>query len=81
MSNSINREQLIDILEYIGSPKIINKEGKDDVQFCCTIHGQVSQIRVLAFLLKSKNSIVSPVMLLEILRGLYTSPYPTNLAL
>lgn len=39
MSNSINREQLIDILEYIGSPKIINKEGKDDVQFCCTIHG------------------------------------------
>ena len=39
VSNSINREQLIDILNYIGSPKIVNKEGKDDVQFCCTIHG------------------------------------------
>ena len=39
MSNSVTREQLIDILGYIGSPKIINKEGKDDVQFCCPIHG------------------------------------------
>lgn len=39
MSNSVTREQLIDILEYIGSPKIINREGKDDVQFCCPIHG------------------------------------------
>ena len=40
MSNSINREQLIDILNYIGSSRIVNKEGKDDVQFCCTIHGE-----------------------------------------
>ena len=38
MSSVVTREQLIDILNYIGSPKIVNKEGKDDVQFCCTIH-------------------------------------------
>ena len=37
MSSVVTREQLIDILNYIGSPKIVNKEGKDDIQFCCTI--------------------------------------------
>ena len=40
MSSVVTREQLIDILNYIGSPKIVNKEGKDDVQFCCTIHNE-----------------------------------------
>lgn len=40
MSTTLTREQVIDILEYIGSPKIVNKEGKDDIQFCCTIHGE-----------------------------------------
>lgn len=35
----LNREQVVDILRYAGSPKVINREGKDDIQFCCTIHG------------------------------------------
>lgn len=37
---SLNREQIIDILEYVGVSKIINREGKDDIQFCCPVHGE-----------------------------------------
>lgn len=40
MGNNLSREQVVDILEYIGSSKIVNKEGKDDIQFCCTIHNE-----------------------------------------
>ena len=40
MSSTVTREQLLDILDYIGVNKVVNKEGKDDVQFCCPIHGE-----------------------------------------
>lgn len=40
MKNQLTREQIVDLLYYIGSAKVINKEGKSDIQFCCTIHGE-----------------------------------------
>ena len=40
MKNTLTREQVIDLLYYLGSPKVINKEGKSDIQFCCSIHGE-----------------------------------------
>lgn len=40
MKNQLTREQVVDLLYYLGSPKVINKEGKSDIQFCCSIHGE-----------------------------------------
>lgn len=31
---------MIDLLYYIGASKVINKEGKSDIQFTCTVHGE-----------------------------------------
>ena len=40
MREQLTREQIVDLLYYIGSAKVINKEGKSDIQFCCSIHGE-----------------------------------------
>lgn len=40
MNNALSREQVVDLLYYLGSAKVINKEGKSDIQFCCSIHGE-----------------------------------------
>ena len=41
MSNKeLTREQIVDLLSYLGSSKIINRETKDDVMFTCTVHGE-----------------------------------------
>ena len=40
MKNQMTREQVIDLLYYLGASKVVNKEGKSDVQFTCTVHGE-----------------------------------------
>lgn len=35
----LSREEIIDILKYIGVTKIID-HGKDNIQYCCPIHGE-----------------------------------------
>lgn len=40
MSKELTREQVIDLLYYLGASKVINKEGKSDLQFTCTVHGE-----------------------------------------
>lgn len=40
MKKELTREQVIDLLYFLGSAKVINKEGKSDIQFCCTVHGE-----------------------------------------
>lgn len=37
---SLSREQVVDLLYYLGSSKVINHENKDDIQFNCTVHGE-----------------------------------------
>lgn len=33
MLKEMTREQIIDLLYYLGASKVINKEGKSDIQF------------------------------------------------
>lgn len=40
MSKELTREQVVDLLTYLGASKIINREMKDDIQFTCTVHGE-----------------------------------------
>lgn len=40
MKKQLTREQVIDLLYYIGASEVINKEGKSDIQFTCTVHGE-----------------------------------------
>ena len=40
MKTALTREDIVDLLNYLGSPHIKNIEGKDDIQFCCTVHGE-----------------------------------------
>lgn len=40
MSKELTREQVIDLLYYLGASKVVNKEGKSDIQFTCTVHGE-----------------------------------------
>lgn len=40
MSNQLNREQIIDLLSYLGASKIKDRETKDDIMFTCTVHGE-----------------------------------------
>ena len=36
MTKELTREQIIDLLYYLGASKVVNKEGKSDIQF--TLH-------------------------------------------
>lgn len=36
MAKELTREQVIDLLYYLGASKVVNKEGKSDIQF--TLH-------------------------------------------
>lgn len=38
-NKDLSREQIIDILKYIGVSKIID-HGKSNIQFCCPVHGE-----------------------------------------
>lgn len=38
MSSQLSREQIVDLLKYLGASKIVNREGKEDVMFTCTVH-------------------------------------------
>ena len=40
MKKEMTREQVIDLLYYLGASKVVNKEGKSDIQFTCTVHGE-----------------------------------------
>lgn len=40
MIADLNREQIIDLLRYLGASKIIDKGTKDNIQFTCTVHGE-----------------------------------------
>ena len=40
MSKTLTREQVIDLLYYLGASKVVNKEGKSDIQYTCTVHGE-----------------------------------------
>lgn len=39
MHDKLSREQIVDLLNYLGVNKI-RDYGKDDIQFCCPIHGE-----------------------------------------
>lgn len=40
-TSDLTREQIIDLLgNVLDSPEIIDKANKDDIQFCCTVHGE-----------------------------------------
>jgi DNA primase len=38
--NRLTREQIIDLLEYVGAEHIINNESKNWIMFCCPVHGE-----------------------------------------
>lgn len=40
MKSSLSREQIVDLLYYLGASKVINNEGKLNIQFTCTVHGE-----------------------------------------
>lgn len=40
MNKTMTREQIKDLLYYLGASKVIDKPGKSDIQFCCTVHGE-----------------------------------------
>lgn len=40
MNNSLSREQIVDLLKYLGASKIKDREGKRDIMFTCTVHGE-----------------------------------------
>ena len=40
MSTELTREQVVDLLRYMGSDKIIDHPNKDNIQFNCTVHGE-----------------------------------------
>lgn len=40
MNSELTREQVVDLLYYLGASKVVNKEGKSDIQFTCMIHGE-----------------------------------------
>jgi DNA primase len=40
METSLNREQIIDLLQFLGSAKINERPSSDDIMFCCTVHGE-----------------------------------------
>lgn len=40
MNTELTREQIVDLLYYLGASKIINNEGKPNIQFTCTVHGE-----------------------------------------
>lgn len=39
-SSDLTREQIIDLLNYIGVDKIIDRPNRDNIQMCCPIHGE-----------------------------------------
>lgn len=36
----LTREDIIDLLQYLGARKIKNNPSKDNIQFCCTVHNE-----------------------------------------
>lgn len=40
MNKEMTREQIIDLLYYLGASKVVDKAGKSDIQFTCTVHGE-----------------------------------------
>lgn len=38
MSSDLTREQIIDLLYYLGASKVVNRSSSNDVQFTCTVH-------------------------------------------
>lgn len=38
--SSLTREQIVDLLYYLGASKVINRETKKDIMFTCTVHGE-----------------------------------------
>ncbi len=40
MENTLSRDQIVDLLKYIGTSKIIDRAGKDNIQYTCNIHGE-----------------------------------------
>lgn len=40
MNNELTREQIIDLLYYLGATKVIDKPGNANIMFTCTVHGE-----------------------------------------
>ena len=40
MRETLSREQVIDLLYYLGTSKVVDKPGNDNIQFNCTVHGE-----------------------------------------
>ena len=39
-SSDLTREQIIDLLYYLGASKVVNRSSSNDIQFTCTVHNE-----------------------------------------
>lgn len=42
MSKDLTREQIVDLLYYLGASEVKDYQGKDNIQYTCTVHGETN---------------------------------------